>query len=508
MTFIQNRRRAAAWGTALSYLTTAFTIVRNVLLVPLYLRFIPLIEYGAWLATGAALVQMLVSDFGLAGVLLQKASSLLGARDIRRLGQVISSGLLASLGLALVLTTATGIIITLLPAMRGLTAVQSVTAQNCFFLAVIASGVGILAGTCFSLARSFQQSVIPGLAVLIGELAFIATAVALLFVHCGLYSIAVGLVARSTVSAALLLSYLLIVCRRRWALHLRPSWRETRTLFSDSWTSFFSSLAMKLQSQSNTFLIGLIIDPAAAAIYALTVRVHDTIAMLLGQFNGALVPSLAHLQGFGDSLRFKAVILRLLPLIALFTTTAVTVTLCVNMQFVALWVGSSKFGGQAVSLATGAAVWLTAICGVAYDALYASGRFKTIASTFVLTALTHVALLATVLRFGLWTAPVVTLVTTSIWGLVFWIKLAVEIRVDRRDLSVATHTLPILAVIAVVTVLGYLYCAPRAASWGYLAISTVSTALLVVAASLSFSASLRRIVLEEGRATYLSVLGR
>ncbi|MFX6330865.1 hypothetical protein ABTF76_21670, partial [Acinetobacter baumannii] len=76
-----NRRRAATWGVLFGSGGAFLAIARNILLVPLYLKFVSLAEYGAWLATGATLIQLLVSDFGLAGVLMQRSAALHGAGE-------------------------------------------------------------------------------------------------------------------------------------------------------------------------------------------------------------------------------------------------------------------------------------------------------------------------------------------------------------------------------------------------------------------------------------------
>ena len=67
-----SRRLATLRSLILSYGATAVAITRNLLLVPVYLKFIPLEEYGAWLATGNVLAYLMVADFGLMGVVTQR----------------------------------------------------------------------------------------------------------------------------------------------------------------------------------------------------------------------------------------------------------------------------------------------------------------------------------------------------------------------------------------------------------------------------------------------------
>ena len=64
---------------------------RNVLLVPVYLAYVSTEEYGAWLATGGTLVQLLISDYGVSGVILQRVAASYGANDRVRLAGVLGA---------------------------------------------------------------------------------------------------------------------------------------------------------------------------------------------------------------------------------------------------------------------------------------------------------------------------------------------------------------------------------------------------------------------------------
>src|SRR5262252_7865952 len=87
------RRHVVMWNAVFAYGSLALTVTRNLLLVPLYLHFVPLAEYGAWLATGGALVQLLMTDYGLAGVVTQRIASATGAGAQERIRELIAAAL-------------------------------------------------------------------------------------------------------------------------------------------------------------------------------------------------------------------------------------------------------------------------------------------------------------------------------------------------------------------------------------------------------------------------------
>src|ERR1700691_4448276 len=102
------------------YATIVIALARNVLFVPIYLHDIPLAEYGAWLATGGALALLLISDFGLSGVVTQKASAAFGAGDLRSLGPLIGSAFVIGIVLALALTALSMAFLPFLPSLQTL----------------------------------------------------------------------------------------------------------------------------------------------------------------------------------------------------------------------------------------------------------------------------------------------------------------------------------------------------------------------------------------------------
>src|SRR5262245_61246691 len=97
------RRNVFVWSAVFGYSALAFTLARNLLLVPLYLRFVDLAEYGAWLAIGGALVQLLVTDFGLSGVITQRVAVQTGNHDLAATRALVAAGLASATVLAVLM---------------------------------------------------------------------------------------------------------------------------------------------------------------------------------------------------------------------------------------------------------------------------------------------------------------------------------------------------------------------------------------------------------------------
>lgn len=500
-----NRRRAATWGVLFGSGGAFLAIARNILLVPLYLKFVSLAEYGAWLATGATLIQLLVSDFGLAGVLMQRSAALHGAGEGSRLGVLMGSGILAGGILSVVLLLGGVVTVGFLPIMGGLTVSEGETVTNCLYLAVVATALGIVAAIAMGLLRSLQRGAEAGSIAISAEIANIGLSTALLFDHAGLYALVWGMVARSVIMVS---ASSLSLLRARGGVKFDASLSEVKSLFADVGTSLATSMAMKSLAQTNTLLVGVMLGPTSAAAYGLTVRAHETLSMFLGQLNAAFAPGMAHLWGSGNALRFRALLLNVLAGSALLAGLGVVAVICSNETFMTLWLRRPVFGGQATSILMGFAVWISQVGYVAYDSLYALGRFRFIARTFVMSAVAQLSLTVCLLHVGLWTVPLVMVAVSSLWAILFWKRVAADIGLTDADCNFAIGNLTAISTCGVVVAAVGLTISSLPESWDGLVLRATGSSITMLSLVLIVSGRIRTIVLGELRMTVRSFLSR
>jgi O-antigen/teichoic acid export membrane protein len=494
---MHDRRRNAFWGVVFGYCSVAMSLVRNIILVPVYLRSIGLPEYGAWLATGGALALLLVNDFGLAGVVTQRASAAIGAGELQLFGRLSGSATGIGVVVALFLTGISLACLPLLNSLGALPAPQQKDVLHCYVLAVGANAAGIIGATLISIVRSLQRSIIAGTIVLFADIAnIVATLIGIAF-GAGLYAIAGGLLIRALLITGIGFAAVYLLFRRSLQIGFDFRWSAARELLGDSARFFATSIAMKMQAQANVFFVGAILGPASAGVYGLTVRAHETVLMLTGQINGALVPSITHLVGSGNFRRFREVILRVLLTMAAVTALALTVTVTSNAAFLRLWVGARLFGGQDVSIVMAVALLVSSLGYVAYDALIAQGRFRLVSAVFAATSTLHVVLLMCTLHWGLWIAPVVTLATAALWGIIFWRSVQRSFDLTSGELRGLFGQLAVLIAVSVGVAGLFLLFYPVVTSWAGLIAQSLLCILALGAGYSLFSATFRDLAREE-----------
>jgi O-antigen/teichoic acid export membrane protein len=477
------------------------SIARNIALVPLYLHYLSAVEYGAWLATGGTLVQLLVSDFGVGGVVLQRTAASLGSNDRGRIAEIVGTAWVGGLTLAAILSVASVVFAPFLAELLHLDPAIATPIEKCFALAIIANAVGVIATISGNILRGLQRSVSAGIIQLVAEIIVIAVTVWMLYKGFGLYALAWGMVARAVFSAFAGVAEVLRVCVRD--MQLTPSFSATEggSLVADSSRLFVVAISMRCLTRSDVFLVGSVVGVQAAAAYGITTRIIDTMNTISSQLNSSLLPAMAHLYGEGNLKRFREVLRRITPVLCAVTLIGLATAAEVDEDFVSLWVGGHLYGGSAIAFMFATASLFAAFGFIAYDALMAVGEFRYVAKTFAAFAVIHILLTILLLQFGMVGAPLAATITAAGWGLLFWRRVAANLKSDNGSIGLAFSGIAVPVLIAIVVVGVARWMLPESHSWVHLTFQALLLAVAMIGGVAAFSPYIRNVVIEEVSAT-------
>jgi len=360
-----------------AYGSVALALVRNLALVPVFLRHIEPQEFGAWMATGGVLAYLLMVDFGLMGVVAQRTAEAYGARDFPLLSRRIGTSLVVAGVVSIVSALLAGLVSPLVPGMMKMTGEPAARLMTCFLIVALANGFNLIALATRAILRSLQRPMIPGFAELGSELAGIVLTVVLLLQGRGLYALALGLALRSVLNVTVNTIGCIVVVRRSLGLRLGWDAGEARAMWGKSFYQFFSSIAIRLQSRSDVFFVGLILGPRSALVYGLTIRAHETVRLVATHFVASVQPSLAHLHGGRNVRRFREVVAIMVCLAAIISCIGMAGVVAFNGSFMALWLDQPGVYGGLLLTALVAVFGFVAELGAAqYGTLMALGEFR------------------------------------------------------------------------------------------------------------------------------------
>lgn len=495
-----SRRTATIWNVAFWYAAQFLVLARNILLVPVFFAYIGKEEYNAWLVSGFVLTQLTNVDFGVMAVMGQRVASAYGDRQRAMLERHIGGGLVTLAVLACVVALLNAAISPFIPRFIDVTPEIARRLTICFLFVGVTNAIQLLAFAMSGLLRSLQRPLLPGLFMVLSELAAFATTALLVVQGWGLYAIVAGLLARSALEGIGSGTASFVTLRR---LRVRPVFDrgEAVALWRLSSYQFLTQLAGRLKQSLDAFVLGAMLGTQAGGGYALTIRAHESVRMFAAGIVGAAAPSMAHLHGEGRTVRLKSVVLALFEMQSLLAAIGFGGVIAFNQAFMQLWVGPDVFSGQLVNVVAALAaiswLWSTA----PYEAVFALGGFSAIAKVVWFDVVLRFLLMALLLMWiGVLGTPVASFVCQLLAVLVplTWL-VARSLQIPRRELlatgarALRLMFLPLaLAAIA-------LFALPRAESWGVLVAQGLLYLALCGIGTWLVDRQLVRVVLRGGR---------
>jgi O-antigen/teichoic acid export membrane protein len=387
--------------------------------VPLYLRFIPLDLYGAWLATGNILAWLTVIDPGLSSVLQQRAAVAYGKGDVAELTALLTGGVLLSGAISLLVLVAGLISSRFLIGWLNLSTTPDIEiVEQAFTLAVVGSALMFFSYGLTAFNQGLQSSLGIGLVFVTTMMVSLALTVVLLYQRAGLLALPIGLVVRGvglTIGNAGYLLWRFVGEKMRY----RFSVQGAGTLARLSSYTFLGRGAGVIATNLDAFVLTRYLGPEVAPVFVLTRKAPDMSRMFLERPAIAFMPAVSSLVGAGEMERARAVLLRLLRLILWLMGLIAGGFLAFNSEFVALWVGSRFFAGGVVNLFIVLTLVATAVTSALSNLCFALGNIKGNSIASLAQGLLSVPLMVLGARhwgmLGVAVAPLVGMAAVSAW---------------------------------------------------------------------------------------------
>lgn len=473
-------------------------MVSGVLLVPLYLRFIPLDLYGAWIASGNILVWLSFLDPGLTGVLQQRVGSAYGKQDYQAIRELLGVGLFLT-GIISISIIAIGFVFAhYLPWLLDLpSTVDASVIVQAFSLTVIGTSLMLFSFSISAINQGLQSSLGFGLiSNVVVALSFVLIII-LLYKGFGLLAIAIGLIFRGVCHTLGQGVYLL--------------WRLTDEKIGFSFS--FSSIAALMKLLSYTLLgrvsgiiannvdlliVARFLGPETVAVLSLTRKVPRLSREFVNQPSVAFMPAVSHVTGSGEIDKARDALTRLVRMMLWMLCLLAGGLIALNDDFVRLWVGPHLFAGKTINLILCGTFLFTVAAASLRNICFALGNIKgsSVASLaqsllfipLVIYGTKYFGLLGTVL------APLIAVLAVSAWYYPrsFFKLLALSSRKRKQIMVECVSTL----LVVVPLTLGFFWLHPK--GWlqfiGSVAVFCFLYAGLLSLVSKDFRAEIRRII--------------
>ena len=477
---------------AMYYASAAVSIIKGIVLVPIYLWYFPLSTYGAWLAGSSVIGLLGTVEGGLGLVVGQRLASANGARDGNQFSAIAGAGLVA-LGATSAILAGLGVFVApLIPAWINADIVDREPLGIALALAAVGAGLNLTFTNVLAVSVAMQRATLAGaVRVLVQVAEFAAT---LVMLKAGLGIVAFGGASLFACAAGLAASLLLV--RSQWSserlppLQFQP--REVLSLVRASGPLYAGRIGGALLTNIETALTSALITPSAAAVLNLTSKAFQVGQSLVTPIASSAFLGLAHLASQAP-VRVRDTLRSLLEVSTFATLLVVPTALALNRGFVDLWVGPGRFGGLTLNALLAVSVVVATRLQFLQLATIALGKIRQSATASLAEAAVRVPLLVLMLRYlGIEGAPIASTISgILIGGAYLSYALTRHLGVERRKAWLFhLHGLVPLAMLLAVGA-GFAWALPPAAAWAQFAVESILAASVLMVGAVMASPAVR-----------------
>ncbi|MBS2027840.1 MAG: lipopolysaccharide biosynthesis protein [Deltaproteobacteria bacterium] len=349
------RTRSAAVALAASYVGAVMTIVRGIILVPLYLSRFGVDVYGGWLASANVVGMLSLFDVGISSVVSQRLAQRWGAGDRRGFLQTSGAGLILIATICAVMVLCGIAIAPFIPRVVRAPEASHGALATTFALTALGAAGSIFSANVLAITGAWQRAEIGAVARLTGQIMETVVIVVTLLLGRGVIALGIGSLAGVVCNLMIAMIWTTALWRRLGLPRPSTTRTEIRELITTILPTTLSRIVLQIASNIEVALVSGIISPAAATAYALTDRILRVAMNFVNPIANAVLSGLSHFVGERGESQAVRPTRQLLGLWSLIVAGSIPALLAINEDFVHLWVGPSNYGGAVLNIALGLA---------------------------------------------------------------------------------------------------------------------------------------------------------
>jgi O-antigen/teichoic acid export membrane protein len=468
-----------------SYGGVGVAVLANIMLVPVYLRFIELSTYGAWLASGGILQMLGLADAGIGQVCSQRMAYRFGKRDLPGFAAAAGAGWLWIVCAAVIVATSGSLVAApVIDWLQRDTAVRSALI-TAFRLGAVGAALTVVQVAIFFACAAWQRPGVPGIVRIVANLTGVAVTVLCLVRGDGVVAFGWGALARGGSGVLIAAWHVAVLWRRMKIPRPRLEWSEARSQVKVAMPVFAGRVGVVVAGNADAAIIANVLGTELAAIYVLNARAIQAAQLLLDPLGMACYSGLAHLAGDAPK-RLAHVSRDVLVLSGVGSAAALGTAAALNQAFVGVWLGPDRFGGSILTIGLAVSALIVTRVNILGAVLVGVGY---LAKPSVVTALAAGVRLLLLFVFaytvGLAGIPLATAVSSLLLGLYAAYAVVRQLALARREgLELVSVALPTaLAGVGLGTV--YAYLSPPVTTWAGFAASAAVAGLLAAVGTVS-----------------------
>ena len=394
------------------YAVYAVSIASGLIVTPVVLHAIGDVEFGIWSVIGSVTIYLAVLDFGVGPSIVRFAAHARGAGTPEETSRLASMGLALYAAIGLVTLPAGLVVAWLVPVLVDTPDDLVWPARISTFLVVIGLVARFPLGLFTNLLLAQQRFDVQNLANVVSVALYALLVVLLIPNGGGLILLGVLTLLTTLVRLALPLFW---VRRELPGLRLRRSYVTrggVRELTAFSGSMFLLHVASKVVFSTDVLVVGIVLGPVAATLYAIPARLFTMVFGLSSAATNLLFPAFAEYEGAGQAERQRRLLLAGLRGGSAAAALLALPLLLMPDQLIHAWVGDGYGGSTWVMVLLAAVALVHQPVYLLTQYLTARARQAELARTLIVAVTANLALsVALAFAVGTWGVALATLVT-------------------------------------------------------------------------------------------------
>lgn len=419
-----SRKKAFLTQAIGGYILTAIAIVKGLLLLPIYFKFISYEMYGYWITIGSAVALLSIINFGIGTMVTQRVSKAYAKKDFEAVGDYFINSLLIYFFIAIVFLGVGFLLSHWLQNMLEVSSEQLQLLETVFYLVLLTMMFSFFADAFRGFAGALLKPLF-GMYVMVGANLFgIGLVLLLLYNDFGLLSLPMSLLLTEFIIVVLCGFYVLSLYKQ---FHIKSQMKTKILKEYFTFSPYLLSLKVgsKLLENSHPILITSFLGAEITTAYEVTRKVIDIILTLFNQLNSALLAPFSHLVGEGDTTLIRQTAIKIGLLSFLMGLVGYGTYITTNGMFVSLWIGQDIVLSQSVILLLGLSAFMFSMNRLFRSLLFGLDELKFATNSVLLEGIAYVGLSSIFIGiFGIIAVPFAFFIVSGFFALRLWNKIA------------------------------------------------------------------------------------
>jgi O-antigen/teichoic acid export membrane protein len=445
-----SRKKAFLTQAIGGYILTAIAIVKGLLLLPIYFKFISYEMYGYWITIGSIITLLSIINFGIGTMVTQRISKAYAKKDFKAVGDYFINSLVIYLSIAIVFLGAGFALSHWLQNILGISSEQLRLLETVFYITLFS----IMLSFFSNAFKGFSQALLKplfGVYVMVGaNLNGVGLVLFFLYNDFGLLSLPISLLITEIIIIVLCGIYT-VVLYKQFGINSKVNTKIIKEYFTFSPHLLKLVVGNKLLENSHPIIITSILGAEITTAYDVTRKVIDIILKMLNVLNASLLSPFSHLVGEGNTTLIKRTTIKIVLLSFLIGLVGYGTYVTTNGMFISLWIGQDVVLSQSVIMLLGLSAFAFSMNRLFRSLLFGFDELKFATNSVLMEALAYVVLSYLFIGiFGIITVPFVFLIVSGFFAVRLWNKIATIADIEVAISKIMKYLLMVSIILVVV----------------------------------------------------------